>query len=213
MKIDFYSQDGKKGNGITLNSKIYDISIDDDLIHLGLRYQVNNSRVAIAHVKNKAAVRGGGRKPYAQKGTGRARQGGIRNPHYKSGGVAFGPKSIRNFSIKMPRKQRILALLNAFSKKIQDKKVFALEGYDSKIIKTKEFKGFLDNLPAERSILFVTEEKDEAIKRASANLDNVKVILASYLNIYDLLKFEKICLYKNSIEKLNDKFSHFAKDK
>jgi large subunit ribosomal protein L4 len=206
MNITLYSQAGQKRKDISLNSEIFSDDINESLIALGLKYQLCNARKAIADVKNKSEVRGGGRKPFRQKGTGRARQGGIRNPHYKGGGVAFGPTNMRNFSIQMPQKQRKKAILNALCKKIKDNKVFALEEIESKIVKTKEFSKIMQSLPIERTVLFVTERKDESMKTVSRNLPNTKVIMADYLNIFDLLKFDKICLLEKTIPKLNKIF-------
>jgi len=206
VTIDIYSSDGKTKKTMKLDANIFSIDVNDVLIKQALQYQLNNARRAVAHTKLKSDVRGGGRKPYQQKGTGRARQGSIRNPHYKGGGVVFGPSSERNFSTKMPRKQRNKALLCALIKKISEKSVFALEEYNIAKTKTKDLLALVNSLPVKRNVLFVTHENVPELKRAAQNLSQVKILQSGYLNIYDILHFDKVCLLKNSVASIEQKF-------
>ncbi len=213
MKIAIYTQDGDKEKDIEIDKIFLDCKVCTPLLKEVIRYQNCNTRKSIAHVKTKSDVKGGGKKPYRQKGTGRARQGSIRNPHYKGGGVAFGPKNIRNFNISMPKKQRRKALRIALKLCFDEKKVFGLTKYDPPIIKTKDFNEFINKLPGERNMLIVVDEQNEKIKKVSKNLPNVKTILWNYLNVIDLLHYDKICLLENSIDKLKNTFFEYFNNK
>jgi large subunit ribosomal protein L4 len=206
MKVDLYSQSGEKKGQIALPKEIFEVPFNKDLIHQALVRQLANKRVAIAHVKTKGDVRGGGRKPFRQKGTGNARQGSTTNPHMKGGGVAFGPKSNRNFSKDMPKKQRRKALFAALSEKARKNEVIALEGYEVKEAKTKDFAAMLAKLPIERNVLVVIPAKDKIIQKASSNLANAKTIIANYVNLHDLQKYRKILIFKEAIATLEDVF-------
>ncbi|KKP37706.1 MAG: 50S ribosomal protein L4 [Candidatus Peregrinibacteria bacterium GW2011_GWA2_33_10] len=210
MKLPIYIQTGQQNGEVTLNSKIFNIEVNQGLIHEALRLQTNNGRINYAHTKNKANIRGGGAKPFRQKGTGHARQGSIRNPHYKGGGVVFGPTNERNYTLRMPVKQRRKALFSCLSAKLKDKEILILEDYtisdNNKIIKTKNIKELIDNLKVERKGLFVLPERNELFKKSCNNLPNVKSILVNYLNVRDLLTYNKIIFFKNSLSKLEEIF-------
>lgn len=205
-KVDLYNQNGEKKGQITVSDQIFGAKFNKDLVHQALIRQQANARVAIAHTKTKAEVRGGGRKPFRQKGTGRARQGSIRNPHYIGGGVAFGPRNNRNYKQSMPKKQRRLALFSALSVKYEDKKVLALDSYKSDQVKTKPMMEMLHKLPIEKDVLIVLAEKDATIEKSSNNLPFVKTILANYLNIADLQKHEHILFLEDALKKMEQIF-------
>ncbi len=206
MKVDLYTQKGEKNGQIDLPKEIFEIPFNKDLVHQALVRQLANRRVAIAHTKTRADVSGGGRKPFKQKGTGNARQGTIRAPHMRGGGVVFGPNKNRNFVKDMPRKQRRKALFCALSEKARDNEIIALEGYTSEKAQTKPFAEMLKKLPIERNVLVVIAEKDQVIQKSSSNLPNVKTILANYVNIQDLQRYKKVLFLKNAIDKLKDTF-------
>lgn len=206
MKIALYTFEGEKKGDIEVNDKIFATKINHDLIHQYLLYQQNSKRYPIAHTKTKAEVRGGGRKPYRQKGTGRARQGSIRNPHYRGGGVAFGPRNIRNFKITMPKKQRRQALFSTLSAKAKDQQIIALESYNATEIKTKTFSQMLKKLPVQKDALFIVPEKTPIMEKSSRNIPTVKTLLVQYINPHDLLRFEKIIFLKDALPKLETIF-------
>jgi large subunit ribosomal protein L4 len=206
MKVDLYTQKGDKNGQIDLPKEIFEIPFNKDLVHQALVRQLSNRRVAIAHTKTRADVRGGGRKPFKQKGTGNARQGTIRAPHMRGGGVVFGPNKNRNFVKDMPKKQRRKALFCALSEKARDNEIIALEGYTSEKAQTKPFADMLKKLPIERNVLVVISEKDAIIQKSSSNLPNVKTILANYVNIQDLQKYRKVLFLKDAIDKLKATF-------
>jgi len=206
MKINLYTQTGDKNGTLELPKEIFEVPFNKDLIHQALVRQLANGRVAIAHTKSKGEVRGGGKKPLAQKHTGNARQGSIRNPHMKGGGVAFGPRKIRNFELMMPKNQRRKALFSALSVKAKSNEIMALEGYATDKPKTKEFAALLKKLPIEQDVLIVLPGKNENVQKATANLANAKTIIAGYINIQDLQKYQKVLLFKDAIKKLEETF-------
>lgn len=206
MQVDLYTQTGEKSGTLDLPKDIFEVPFNKDLVHQALVRQLANKRVAIAHTKTRGEVRGGGRKPFRQKGTGNARQGTIRAPHMKGGGVTFGPRNDRNFSKDMPRKQRRKALLSALSEKARNNEIIALEGYKTENPKTKDFAAMLKKLPIERNVLVVIPEKDSTVQKSSNNIANAKTIIANYLNIHDLQKYRKVLLFKDAINKLEEVF-------
>ncbi len=207
MKVDLYKQDGSKAGTLELPKDIFGQEFNADLIHQALIRQLANKRVAIAHTKNRADVRGGGRKPFRQKGTGNARQGTIRAPHMRGGGVVFGPSKDRNFSKQMPKKQRRKALFSALSLKAKEEQVLGLEAYKVDKPKTKDFAAMLKKIdPEMRSCLVVMNEKDANLEKSASNIPGVKTILANYLNIHDLQKHQKVVLLKDAVKKLEETF-------
>ncbi|MEK7547585.1 MAG: 50S ribosomal protein L4 [Patescibacteria group bacterium] len=206
MKIDIYKQSGEKSGTIELPKEIFEIPFNKDLIHQALQRQLSNKRKPIAHTKTKGEVRGGGRKPYKQKHTGRARQGSIRAPHFKGGGVTFGPRNVRNFVKDMPKKQRRLALFSALSEKARNNEIIALEDYKTERPRTKDFAAMLKKLPIKRNVLVIIPEKDPSIQKSSKNIAFAKTILASYANIHDLQKYGSILLLKKTVEKMKETF-------
>ncbi len=178
---------------ITVSDTVFSTPFNKDLIHQSLIRQLSNARPGVfAHTKTKAEVRGGGRKPFRQKGTGKARQGSTRNPHWVGGGVAFGPRNVRNFKKDMPKKQRRLALFSALSAKLAENKILALDKYEADNISTKKFMEVLQALPIDKDVLVVIKEKDEKIVKSNNNLPFTKTILVNYLNIADLQKYEHV---------------------
>jgi len=206
MKIDLYTQTGEKNGQVELQEEFFEAPINKDLMHQALLRQQLNARSAIAHTKGRSDVRGGGRKPFRQKGTGSARQGTRRAPHFKGGGVVFGPTNARVFNVDMPKKQRRQALFSALSAKAASRSILALDKYETDEIKTKTFADMISKLPITRDVLVVISEKNEVVQKASSNLPNVKTILVNYLNIADLQKYRKILFLKDAIAKMDEVF-------
>ena len=206
MTVDLYKQSGEKSGTLELPKEIFEIPFNEELIHQALVRQLANKRVAIAHTKTRGEVRGGGRKPFRQKGTGNARQGTIRSPLLRGGGIIFGPRNNRNFAKDMPKKQRRKALFSALSEKARNNEIIGLEAYEAKEPKAKDFAAMLKKLPIERNALVVIPEKNTIIQKSSSNLANAKTILAGYLNIHDLQKYKKIIFLKDSVAKLQEIF-------
>lgn len=207
MKIPLYSQDGGKKGEIAVPEEIFGQKMNEALVHRILILQLANKRHPIAHTLTKGEVRGGGKKPWRQKHTGRARQGSTRNPHFRGGGVAFGPRNTQNFKLDASKKERKKALFCTLSAKLKDGRVGALEGYASDAPKTKNFAAMLKKLPFEKNILLVLPEKNELIARSSKNIPRIKTLLVNYLNIADLLKYRDIVFLKDALPKLEEIFN------
>lgn len=207
-KITIYNQQGTKVKDLEAPAAIFDLEFNQDLVQQALIRQLSNRRLGmIAHAKTKGEVVGGKKKPFRQKGTGGARQGATNNPHQVGGGVAFGPRNVKNYTRDMPRKQRRLALFCALSQKVREDKVIGLDKFESKQIKTKDFATLLKKLPTEKDFLIVLPEKNELLVKSSRNLPNIKTILVNYLNIADLQKYDTILFLEEAIEKMETIFS------
>lgn len=207
MKIDLYTQKGEKKGTVDVADSMFKADIHEELMRLSVIRQLANARSGTAaHAKTRAEVRGGGRKPWKQKGTGRARFGSTRNPIWRSGGAAFGPRNDRNYSKDMPKKARRIALFSVLTQKATDSEIFALDGFTSKEPKTKEFAVMMSKLPVTRSLLVVLSEKDAVLEKSASNLPNVKTILVNYLNPHDLLKYEKVMFLEPALKKAEELF-------
>jgi large subunit ribosomal protein L4 len=204
-KATVYNQKGEKKGEVTLNKDVFGHEVNEGLIHRALILQMANSRKPIAHTKTRGEIRGGGRKPHAQKGTGRARFGSIRTPIHRGGGIVFGPRNDRNFSVAMPKKQRRKALFCALSSKANDNQVMVLEEYKG-AVKTKEFASLVSKLPVDRNVLVVVAGKDDSVEKSARNLTNVKTIHAGYLNVKDLLKYKSVLFLSDALTKVEDTF-------
>lgn len=204
MNIPLYTQDGTKKGETAVPEEIFGVKPNKALIHKILVMQLANRRHPIAHALTKGEVRGGGKKPYRQKGTGRARQGSTRNPHFRGGGVAFGPRNTRNFRLRAPKKERRLALFGVLAEKLAQGRISALEGFSADLPKTKVFAAMLSKLPFKAKTLFVLPEKNETAARCSRNIPKVKTLLVNNLNIADLLKYEDVIFFKDALSKLKN---------
>ena len=207
MKAPLYNQTGEKTGDVTLAKNIFEIEGGEGLVHDYLVYQQKSARKPIAHVKNKSDVSGGGKKPFAQKHTGRARQGSTRNPHMRGGGRSFGPKKWQNFAVLMPKKQRNRALFQILSMKAKDGKVLALDKFELEAPKTKEFANFLKKLDLKRDVLVVGNREEKTLKMSSRNVGKAKVILGNYLNPQDLLTYENVLFTSAALKDLEATYS------
>jgi len=198
MKHDVIDMKGKVVRSVDLDDSVWAIEPNVPVMHQALVRQLANARHGTADTKTRAQVRGGGRKPWRQKGTGRARHGSIRSPIWVGGGVAFGPHP-RKYTKRMPRKMRRLAVRSALSAKARDNRVAIVDGLEGVEAKTKAMIDVIASLPEARSYLIVLPEKTESVERSTGNIENVSTILASYLNVRDLLKYDHIVVMKDSV--------------
>lgn len=203
MVVDVLNMEGKKVSTVELPASIFEAPISVDMMHQAYVRQMANARLGTHDTKTRSEVAGGGRKPWRQKGTGRARQGSIRAPHWKGGGNAHSPHP-RSYAQSMPRKMRRAALLSALSVKASETNVIVVDELKLDEPKTRLMAKALDILVGNASALILIPEKDayEAIIRSSNNLPDVKTQLASYLNIRDLLGFEKLVMPLATLETL-----------
>ena len=206
MKVALYTQKGDQNGELELPKELFEVEFNGDLVHQALVMQLANKRVATAHTKTRGEVSGGGRKPFRQKGTGNARQGTIRAPHMRGGGVVFGPRNDRNFTKMMPKKQRRKALACALSEKARSGAVIALEDYKVEAPKTKDLATLIQKLPVERNVLIVMPEKNANLQKSASNIANAKAILANYVNIHDLQKYHTVLIMKDAVAKLKETF-------
>jgi large subunit ribosomal protein L4 len=206
VKLDLYQQSGEKKGTVEASDKLFAAPVNEELMRLSLLRQLSNARVATASVKTRGDVRGGGKKPWRQKGTGRARFGSSRNPIWRGGGVAFGPSPERNFEKMMPKKARRAALFSGLSQKASEKHVFVLDKYEAEKPKTKDFVALVKKLPAGRGLLVVMNEKNLNLEKSVNNLPDAKTILVDYLNLHDLLKFENVLFLEPALKKAEELF-------
>jgi len=202
-----YNQEGKEISEIKLNEAIFGLPWNDDLVHQAVRVAFANQRPVLASTKDRSEVRGGGRKPWRQKGTGRARHGSIRSPLWKGGGVTFGPTSERNFKLKINKKMAQKALITALSGKAKDNEILILDDLKLPAPKTKEMAKVMLNFSQIKNALLVISEPNENVKRAGNNLPNLEIININNLNILDILKYQYVILTKDGIEYLNKKYA------
>jgi len=206
MKANVYNENGEVIKEIDLDSRIFEVSANEDLLHQTIRTMLANRRKPIADTKDRGEVRGGGKKPWRQKGTGRARQGSIRSPLWKGGGVTFGPIKEKDYSLKINKKMKDKALKMALSLKAKENKIFVLEkDLQFENNKTKEAQKFFDNFFKNKSkpkLLIVDSFKDESSSRAIRNLPKTKWLKNENLNILDLINYEGLMISEKSIEKL-----------
>jgi len=212
MLIDSYNQKGEKLGRIRLPQEIFGIEMNSDLVHQVMVSQMANRRRVIAHTKTRAEVSGGGRKPWRQKGTGRARHGSIRSPIWIGGGVAFGPRKDKVFKKKIPKKMRRKALFMVLSSKVKDKELLVLDKLGTKEPQTKIMAKMMENLRKkigdfkEGSVLFLLVKKDENLIKSLRNIKRVKTMLARESNVLDLLKYKYLIMPKESIKVLKETF-------
>lgn len=212
MKLDLYTQDGSKKGTTDASDILFKSPVNEELVRLALLRQMANARQANAHTKTRGEVRGGGRKPWRQKGTGRARFGSSRNPIWRGGGIVFGPRNNRNYKRRMNQRDRQAALYSLLSAKAAEKNVIALEKFEADQPKTKLFAQMLSKLPEHRSMLVVIDEKNKVLEKSANNLPNVKTILVNYLNPHDLMKYEKVMFLKPSLKKAEQLFTNTHQD-
>jgi len=195
----------EKVGEINLPEEIYAVPVKRGLLHEVVRWQMARWRAGTACTKTRGEVRGGGRKPWRQKGTGRARQGSIRAPHWVGGGVVFGPKP-RDYSFKLNKKQRRLALKMALSCRAKEGKLLVVEDFGLSGIKTKDFVAFLKQLGVEDALV-VVPERDEVVEKSARNIPTVKVLAVEGLNVYDVLDHEYLIIKREALPKIEERLS------
>jgi large subunit ribosomal protein L4 len=203
-----YNQEGAEVGVLDLNASLFQVEINPALVHEAVIAQEANAREAIAHTKTRGEVRGGGRKPWKQKGTGRARHGSRRSPIWSGGGITFGPRSIRNFAKKMNRKARRKALAMVLSDKLASEKMIAVESLTFDEAKTKNLAAVLAKLPSNgKKTLIITAPENKVVSVAAKNLEKVYTIPAHALNVVDLLRCEYVIATKAAIEVMTQTYN------
>ncbi len=206
QKTKVYNMMGKEVGELTLEPKIFGVKVKPTLVQQAIRTQLANSRLVLAHTKTRAEVRGGGKKPWRQKGTGRARHGSIRSPIWKGGGVTFGPRKNRNFSLGMNKKAKRLALFMALADKAINKKLVVLDKLELSAIKTKSFLNVISKLPLKGTILVILPKTDHKIIKSVRNLPYAKSISADSLNVYEVVAHEFILCPQDSLKVISQTY-------
>ena len=197
-KVNVIDLKGEKVKDLTINDEIWKNEGNDIVLKKAIRLQLDSLRQGTADTKGRSEVSGGGRKPYRQKGTGNARQGSIRAPHYRGGGIVFGPTP-RSYSFKTNRKERRLALKTALSEKLAEKKLVVVDSLVLESTKTKDAIKLLETLKATGKVLFVSAGDAENLYLATRNLGNVAVIMADELNVYDIVNADTLVMDSDTI--------------
>ena len=205
-KIDVYDIEGKKVNDVELNEDIFGIIPNEELVHSVIVTYLANQRQGTQSTKTRAEVRGGGKKPWRQKGTGRARQGSIRAVQWIGGGVAFAPKP-RSYRYTLPKKVRRLAMKSALTSKVQANEMIVLDALTMEAPKTKEFANILKNINAAKKALVVMAEKNENVIKSAANIPNVETALVNTINVYDILKYDSFIITTDAVKKVEEVYA------
>ena len=203
--VDVIDKNRKKVDQVDLPDEIFNVEIKSDILHQVVRWQLAKKRQGNASTKTRSEVRGGGRKPWRQKGTGRARAGTSRSPIWRGGGTIHGPKP-RDYSYKLNKKLRSLGLKMAISSKLKEEQLMVLNILDLPETKTKHFAGIMNGLDLSRALFVITED-DRTALLSSRNIPGVKVIKAEGLNVFDVLKYDHLVLLQPSVERIVERLS------
>ena len=204
--IRVLNMNGEEVDDLELDDKIFNIDVNKNAMHMAVVQYLANRRQGTKSAKTRAEVRGGGRKPWRQKGTGRARQGSIRSPQWRGGGVVFAPKP-RDFYFKVNKKIKRLALKSAFSVKFQENKLIVLEKLELDRIKTKDFKQVMNNIKLDSKALVVMTNSNQNVILSARNLPDVKTTDANIMNVYDILKYDKLIMTKDAVNKVQEVYA------
>ena len=204
-KVAVYNMEGKEVDSIELNDSIFGVEINEHLVHMAVLQQLANNRQGTQKAKTRSEVRGGGRKPWRQKGTGHARQGSTRTPQWTGGGVVFAPVP-RDYSFKLNKKEKRAALKSALTSRVEEKKLLVLDELKFDEIKTKNMVNVLKNLNVEKALV-VTADSDKNVYMSARNIQNVKTLPANTLNVFDVLKYNTVVLTKDAVQKIEEVYA------
>lgn len=205
-KVNVYNILGEQVGEIELSDNVFGVEIHHDALHQVVKNHLANLRQGTQSAKTRAEVRGGGRKPWRQKGTGRARQGSIRSPQWTGGGIVFAPKP-RDYSYRVPKKVKRLAMKSALSSKVLNNEIIVLDELNLSEPKTKEMAKILANIKASKKALIVMDEKNLNVFKSARNIPNVETTLVNTLNVYDILKFDSFIITKDAVKKVEEVFA------
>lgn len=204
-KVSVYNIEGKEVDSIELNDAIFGVEVNEHLVHLALVAQLANKRQGTQKAKTRSEVRGGGRKPWRQKGTGHARQGSIRAPQWKGGGVVFAPTP-RDYTISLNRKEKRLALKSALTSRVNENKFIVVDDFAMTEIKTKKMRQTLDNLKVAKALV-VTSEGETNTVLSVRNLVGVKAASPKTINVYDILKYNTVVASKAAVNTIEEVYA------
>lgn len=203
--VSVYNMEGKEVGSIELNDAVFGVEVNEHLVHMAVVQQLANKRQGTQKAKTRSEVRGGGRKPWRQKGTGHARQGSTRAPQWTGGGVVFAPVP-RDYSFKVNKKEKRAALKSALTSRVEAQKFVVLDELKLEAIKTKDFVKVLNNLNVSKALV-VMNDKDLNVEKSAANVPDVKTTLTSTLSVYDILKYDTVIATKAAVEKIEEVYA------
>ena len=203
--VSVYNMEGSEVGKMDLNDKVFAAKVNEHLIHMAVVLHLANKRQGTQKAKTRSEVRGGGKKPWKQKGTGHARQGSIRAPQWKGGGVVFAPVP-RDYSFKMNKKEKRAALKSALTSRVQENKLIVIDELKFDEIKTKNFKAVMDNLKVAKAYV-VLNSNDEKVVMSARNLPNVQTALTNTINVYDVMKGGTVILTKDAVKTIEEVYA------
>ena len=203
--VKVYNIEGKEVGSMELNDAIFGVEVNSHLMHMAVVQQLANKRQGTQSALTRAEVRGGGRKPWRQKGTGHARQGSTRAPQWKGGGVVFAPKP-RDYSFKMNKKEKALAIKSALTTRVQADKIYVLDGISFDEIKTKKMVAVMNNLKLDKALV-VLDQKDENVILSARNIPTVRTALANAINVYDIVKYDALVITKDAVAQIEEVYA------
>lgn len=204
-KVSVYNIEGKEVGDIELNDSIFGVAVNEHLVHMAVVAQLANKRQGTQKAKTRAEVRGGGRKPWRQKGTGHARQGSIRSPQWKGGGVVFAPTP-RDYTILLNKKEKRLALKSALTSRVNDNKFIVVDDFAMEEIKTKKMQTTLNNLKISKALLVVSEGETNTVLSAR-NIRGIKAASPKTINVYDILKYNTVVASKAAVNTIEEVYA------
>ncbi len=199
-KVDLYNMEGSKVGSVELNDAVFGVEVNEHLMHLAVVQNLANKRQGTQSALTRAQVRGGGRKPWRQKGTGHARQGSTRSPQWKGGGVVFAPKP-REYSFKMNKKEKALAVKSALTSRVEAGKLYVLDSISLDEIKTKKIVAMLDSFKVEKALI-VLDSNDEKVILSARNLPKVATAQTNTINVFDILKYDSLIISKEAVAQI-----------
>ena len=205
-KLNVLNINGQNVGEIELVDAIFNVEVNEHVLYEVVKNQLANKRQGTQSAKTRAEVRGGGRKPWKQKGTGRARQGSTRSVQWVGGGVAFAPKP-RDYRYTLPKKVRRLAMKSALSAKVQNNEIIVLDALNMEAPKTKEFAQILKNINAGKKALIVTAENNENVIKSARNIEGVQAATVNTINVYDILKYDSFVITTDAVKKVEEVYA------
>lgn len=205
-KLDVLNISGERVGEIELNENVFGIEVNQHVLYEAVKNYLANQRQGTQSAKTRAEVRGGGKKPFKQKGTGRSRQGTIRAPHYVGGGVAFAPKP-RDYSYKLPKKVKRLAIKSALSSKVNNNEIIVLDALALEAPKTKDMKNVLKNVNAAKKALVVTCDKNDNVVQSANNIAGVSTSFVGQINVYEILNHNSLIITKEAVAKIEEVYA------
>ena len=203
--VAVYNTEGKEVDKLELNDAVFGVEINEHLVHMAVVAQLANKRQGTQSAKTRAEVRGGGRKPWRQKGTGHARQGSTRSPQWTGGGVVFAPKP-RDYSMKLNKKEKENAMKSVLTSKVNEEKFIVLDEFKLDEIKTKKFVEVMNNLEVAKALV-VTKDNDQNIVLSAKNVPDVKTALTNTINVYDILKYDTVVITKDAVAAIEEVYA------